>query len=518
MVLTLPAEPEVDIDPVAVAVRLRPPQRAGLEERFADTDPPPEWDLARNPRIARLLRNRKFQFALIVPNQIIFWLVIISGLAGTVVPGLNFGTAITWYLWFCLVFVMMVVVGRAWCAMSPFGGFAEWLQRRTFWQRTQRTLGLGRKVPAPIARYGFLIPVAMFLVLTFIEEFFNIAAPGNPMATSWMVIGIVASAVAFFLVFERRAFCRYFCPLTAVIGTVGAMGSVAGFRTRDRDVCVTCKTKECMRGGESGYGCPWYTWPGSAESNLSCGLCSECFKACPSDNVGLFIQRPLTSVVAPRRRRADVAWAVIVLWALVIYQQVNATNVYASLDNWLNRNLHFPHYPDPFAYVGIIAGVSLLLAGVVWLLSHALVRSDIDVGGGGGGFLDRRSRFRALFVPLAYGLIPVVGADYFARQLPKFFDFVPRLIPAMGHPFGLGSDHSALYHTSLLSGSGIVVAQVIVLALGTAAALWATWRIGTRELVAVSARPVGIRVATLGFVLASGAGAAFLYLIMHAAT
>ena len=220
-------------DPVPVAVRLRPPERAGLAERFGPSDPSPGLDLLRNPRIARLVRNRKFQFLLILPNQIIFWTVIFVGLLGTAIPGLNFGTAITWYVWFCLVFVMMVVVGRAWCAMCPFGGFAEWVQRRTFWQRTQKTLGLGRKFPEPLARLGFVLPVVTFLLLTWIEEYFNIAGPGNPAATSFMVIGIVSSALIFFLVFERRTFCRYICPLTSLIGTVGSIGSVAGFRTRD---------------------------------------------------------------------------------------------------------------------------------------------------------------------------------------------------------------------------------------------------------------------------------------------
>jgi polyferredoxin len=468
--------------------------------------------------VTRLLRNRKFQFALILPNQLVFWLVVISGFAGTVDPGLNFGTAITWYLWFCLVFVMMVVAGRAWCAMCPFGGFAEWLQRRTFWQRTQKTLGLGLKVPEPVARYGFVLAVGTFLLLTWIEEFFNIAGPGQPMATSWMVIGIVATAVTFFLVFERRSFCRYFCPLTALIGSVGAMGSVAGFRTRDREVCVSCTTKDCMRGNEKGYGCPWYTWPGSAETNLSCGLCTECFKTCPSDNVGLFVQRPLSSVITPHRRRADVAWSIVLLWGLVLYQQLNSTSIYTSFDSWLNGGLHFPHYPDPAAYVGIILGASALFGAGAWVLSRFLVRRDIELSGGEGTFVDRKSRFRALFLPLAYCVVPVVGADYFARQLPKFFEFVPRLIPAIGHPFGFGSAHSALYNTSLLGTTGIVTAQVVVIALGTAAALWATWRIGTRELVPVSGRPVLMRAATMGIVLVSGAGAISFYLIMHAAT
>ena len=241
-------------DPVSAAVRLRPAKRAGLEERFAATDPEPGLEVTRNPRVARLMRNRKFQFLLILPNQIVFWTVIFVGVLGTAIPGLNFGAAITWYVWFCLVFVMMVVVGRAWCAMCPFGGFAEWVQRRTFFRRTQKALGLGRKFPEPLARLGFLIPVVSFLVLTWIEEFFNIAGPGNPADTSWMVVGIVSSALIFFLVFERRTFCRYVCPLTTLIGTVGSMGSVAGFRTKDREVCLSCKTKDCSAAGNRATG------------------------------------------------------------------------------------------------------------------------------------------------------------------------------------------------------------------------------------------------------------------------
>jgi NosR/NirI family nitrous oxide reductase transcriptional regulator len=505
-------------DPIAVTIHLRPPQSTELPGRFAATDPPRGWDLTRIPWVAKIVRNRKFQFALILPNQIIFWLVILSGMAGTIVPGLNFGAAITWYLWFCLVFVMMVVIGRAWCVMCPFGGFGEWIQRRTFWNRKGKPLGLGLKVPEPLARYGFLISVGTFLLLTFIEEFFNISGPGAPINTSWMVLGIVGSALIFFLVFEKRSFCRYFCPLTALVGTVGAVGVAAGFRTKDRDVCLTCETKECMRGGTDGYGCPWYTWPGSAETNLACGLCSECYKGCSHDNVGLFLQKPMTSVIAPTRRRADVAWSVAILWGLVVYQQINATSGYAGLDDWLNTHIGFPRYPDPIAYVGFIAVITLATAGLAGLVGRVFARPDLQLGDRGTGFQQRTSRFRAFFMPIAYGLIPLVGADYFARQLPKFFLFVPRVIVSIGHPFGFGSVHSSLYNESLLTSSGIVIAQLLVIALGFAASMWATWRISGRDLVPISTRPVAVRLSALAIVVVCGGAAAFLYAIMHAAT
>jgi polyferredoxin len=512
-----PAEGATAREPVPIAIRLRQPQRAGADARFGPSDPPRGWDITASPRVARLVRDRRFQFLLIVPNQIIFWTVIFVGLLGTAIPGLNFGTAITWYVWFCMVFVLMVVVGRAWCAMCPFGGFAEWVQRRTFWRRTQRALGLGRKFPEPLARYGFLLPVGTFLLLTWIEEFFNIAGPGNPADTSWMVVGIVSSALIFFLVFERRTFCRYICPLTTVIGTVGSMGSVAGFRTRDRDVCLTCKTKDCMRGGENGFGCPWYTWPGSADSNLYCGLCTECYKSCPEGNVGLFLQKPLTSVTAPTRRRADVAWAIAVLWGLVLYQQINATKLYAVLDNWLNSVLHFPHYPNPVAYAGLIGLLALATAGAAWLIAAGFARRDLRFPAG-GNFLDRSSRFRAYFLPVAYGLIPVVGADYFARQLPKFFQHAPRVISSVERTFGSSSAiHSRLYSAAILSNPRIVIAQVAVIGLGMAAALWSTWRITGRELVPISRGTVGVRVATAVLVLACGLAAAGLYVLMNAA-
>jgi hypothetical protein len=62
-----------------------------------------------------------------------------------------------------------------------------------------------------------------------------------------------------------------------------------------------------------------------------------------------------------------------------------------------------------------------------------------------------------------------------------------------------------------------VFTQVVVMALGTLAAAWSTWKIAGRELVPVSRSPIGVRMATLGFVIACGAAAAALYVMMHAA-
>ncbi len=134
-----------------------------------------------------------------------------------------------------------------------------------------------------------------------------------------------------------------------------------------------------------------------------------------------------------------------------------------------------------------------------------------------GHFLDRSSRFRAYFLPITYGLIPVVGADYFARQLPKFFQHAPRLVPAVQQTFGVAAIRSPLYGARLLSDPRIVIAQVTVVALGTAAAMWSTWRIAGRELVPISRGPVGVRAVTTVLALACGLAAAWLYVLINAA-
>ncbi len=510
------SRPEGVTDPIGAAVRLRPPQGEGLAERFAATDPGPQRELTRRPWVARMLASKWFQMAVAGPVTAGFLAIIVSGLVGTSDPTLNV-TAITWYLWFCLVFVMLVAAGRAWCAMCPFGAIGDWFGAQPALQRFQKALHLGRPVPDVIARYGFLISIGTFVVLTWIEEFFNVGGPGAPHDTSLLIGGIVLVAAASFLVFERRSYCRYFCPLTALAGTIGSIGAVAGFRTKDRDVCLTCTTKDCMRGGEHSRGCPWYTWPGSAESNLSCGLCGECYKSCPNGNIGLFTQAPMTSVIAPTRRRFDVAVGVLLLWGMVLFQQVNATNGYANLDDKVNGWLHFPHYPNPVDYLGLVVLLGAVTALPIWAISRAFARRDAVFPSRGTRLLERNSRFRTYLLPLAYGLIPVVGADYFARQLPKFFTFISTAVPAVGHPFGLGSTHSAWYNSSLLSGNSLVIAQLVVMAIGIAGAVWATWRIAGRDLAPISTNATAVKVTSTGFAVACGLAATYLYVLMHAA-
>jgi hypothetical protein len=101
----------------------------------------------------------------------------------------------------------------------------------------------------------------------------------------------VAAAVALSLIFERRAFCRYVCPVGGFIGLYAQVAPVE-VRVRDAALCAAHTVKTCYTGNAAGYGCPWNVFPGSLKANTFCGVCLECLRTCPYDNVAINL-RPI---------------------------------------------------------------------------------------------------------------------------------------------------------------------------------------------------------------------------------
>ena len=494
--------------------------RHGAASTGTGAAPAGGYDLLRHGWLARWLKAPSWQFQMILPNQILFWVVIVVGLVGTSDPELNFATAITWYVWFCLVFVLILATGRGWCAVCPFGGLAEWVQRRALWSRggVRRPIGLGLAFPERVGRYGYLLPVATFGLLTWIEEFFEIAGPGDPPLTSALVVGLIVFALGSFLVFERRTFCRYLCPLSGLIGTLGAQAPLAGFAARDPQVCRDCTTKDCLRGNENGYGCPWFTWPGDGAAGLHCGLCGECFRTCPAGNVGLVLKPPLAGLLRPSARRADVAWAVACLAGIVVYQQLNATAWYTAVDDGLNALTGVPHYPNPVGYLGVIALVGLLAAVPAWSAARRLLRQDLALPVRGSSFVYGATRFRVVFVPLMYAAIPLVGSDYLARQLPKFLDNAAKVIPAAARMLGAVSAADSPPAAFVMADQATVVAvQLVVVAAGTLASMVAAYRISRSELAVAFRAPVPATAAAVALMAAGGGLIGWLFVLIQAA-
>ena len=214
-----------------------------------------QYSLSRLPLIGHFFSKLVIKPWLLLGCRIIaaamFLLVIYAGLFGTAVPERNIATVLTWTVWWSAVVISVFFVGSAWCAICPWDAIASWLVRRKLWRRGAESTSLNLKVPK---MFRSIWPaLLMFIGLTWLELGAGVTI--SPYATALMALLMVVLATISLAVYERKAFCRYFCAVGRTLGAYGAMAPIA-LRPIDNQVCAECKTLECYHGTKDIEPCP----------------------------------------------------------------------------------------------------------------------------------------------------------------------------------------------------------------------------------------------------------------------
>jgi polyferredoxin len=274
--------------------------------------------LTSQPLIKRLLVSRWPQWILLVLLLAGFLFAILSGLIGTPVGNRNFGIVFVWIAWWAVLILAAVpLFGRGWCAICPIPLPGEWAQRG-------RVLGPGETGAAKTSRRRW--PKALRnmwlqnLSFTLVALFSSVILT-NPAVTSVVLAAMLFLGIGLSLVFERRSFCRYVCPVGGFIGLY-AQAAPLELRIRDRAACRACATKPCYNGSAAGYGCPWDVFPGGLEKNTYCGLCMECLRTCPNENIDLNLRPFAADLEKPSGRLDEAFKAFIMLGSAMIYAGV----------------------------------------------------------------------------------------------------------------------------------------------------------------------------------------------------
>ncbi len=378
-------------------------------------------DLARWRPLRWLLARRALQFALIAPNLFFFTVIVLAGLAGTATGAINFSTIFVWLAWWgLLVLVLIPLGGRLWCAMCPIPAPGEWLARGAIVRHRHQPLGLGRSWPRPLQNSWPAFGALLILVL------FGLVVTTRPLVTSLLLLGFAAVALLTHLVFERRVFCRYLCPVGGLIG-VYALTAPLELRARDLAVCRDCRSKACFRGGDA-YPCPTFQFPGGGMlRNTHCVLCTECVKACPYDNVALRLRPFGADLAVTRGRRADEAWIALLLLGTALAHSVIKLGPWGWIKSWANLE-------DPvefLLYAALFLGTALVALPAAHLLAAWLSRALTGTW---------HLSVRRLFVDHAYALVPLSLGAWMAFTLAVVLpnlSYIPRVL---SDPFGWGWD------------------------------------------------------------------------------
>lgn len=430
-------------------------------------------ELTRNPFIKNALKSRYPQLAVFIVILAGYIFAILAGLIGTPVGSHNFSIVFVWIAWWAiLILVAVPFFGRGWCAVCPIPLPGEWLQRGAVLSPPEkRPKWFNLRVPK-MFRNIWLQNISFLLLALFSSVLLT-----TPNITGIVLAAMLFAAIGLSTIFERRAFCRYLCPVGGFIGLYSQAAPIE-LRIKDKQVCITCEGKPCYNGSQAGYGCPWDVFPGGLTKNTYCGLCMECIRTCPHDNIAVNL-RPFSADLAKPSIRMDEAFkAFIMLGSAMIYAGVLLGPWGAFKDAAYNVGTS-----AWFIYAIIFLAIIFVILPGFFTLGILKTKSALPL--------------KQRFASLATALIPLGLMFWVAFSLSFVLTNASYIIAALSDPLGLGwnlfGTANAVWQPMLFS--ILAPAQTLALVGGL------IWSARTAQKAAKEIRTSSISVMAFSFIL-----------------
>ena len=357
------------------------------------------------PGIRRFLAARHHYAYLRTAGDVLFVLVVVSGLFGPGDARSNVAVFLSWgFIWPSIV-LSWFFVGRMWCGICPFPGLGVFLQRRGI------TLSLS--VPKVLRKYGVYASVILLALIIWTEVVAGLDR--SPIGTSFFVLSIVFGAALFSVFFPGQAWCRHLCPLGRISGAAATL-SITEFRP-DHEKCRGCETFACKKGLDGKRGCPVYLGAYSVQNNLHCLVCGHCLPFCDRDSPQLLLRNPYSELIRNKGRYITCSYIVPFLIGSQLARFLRKKEIYSQL-------AAFSGWPDAVLF-------SLLL-----LLGFGFSLMIIRLGARLFGI--NEDPMFGKFSPMVPILIPMAFTGELVYRLGYFAAGVGDFIPTVGRQTGAG--------------------------------------------------------------------------------
>lgn len=403
-------------------------------------------NLLENKAIKGILKSRWFPGIIQLPVLAIFALIVFELMAGPGSAHDNFGTAGTWVLWWPLIPIIFLLLGRFWCAICPFATVSDWIQK---------VVGNNRPVPRFLKKYGIWLIDAFFILITWADHTFGIIE--SPRGSGILLLIITTGVIISGSFFERRTWCRYLCFLGGLSGNYARSGSLELRATPE--TCAKCKTQSCYKGNQSTPGCPMFEFPRTMESMASCNLCANCIKTCPNDSIQLTTRVPSKGLWSIRKPKFEESFLAIIIMGIVFVQNITMLEVWqemlAKLEVFVGTTNYFVTFTITFIIAMAIPVLALFVSS--YFAKAANKKSTIQN-----------------FAIFGYALIPLDLAGHIAHNLFHLLAEGKSVIYTFAALFGVDT-HGA--SAAILSNSTIQLLQFGLIALGTFGSIYTAYRI-----------------------------------------
>jgi transcriptional regulator with AAA-type ATPase domain/NAD-dependent dihydropyrimidine dehydrogenase PreA subunit len=306
----------------------------------------------------------------------------------------NIALNLFWAWWWPLILIGFPFVGRLWCSICPFMIYGEVVQKLSLWLVPRQLKHWPRD---QADRWGGWFLFGLFSLIFLWEELWNLE--NTAYLSSCLLLLITAGAMIFSVLFERRFWCRYLCPIGGMNGLFAKL-SMTELRAQQGTCSAECTTYQCYKGGpvkgegQETNGCPLYSHPAQLVDNRDCVLCMTCLKACPHRSVEFNLRPPGIELWTTHQPRPHEVSLLFLLLGGVFLHRL------PELQTWLGLNFHLTEF---WTHAGVSVGV-LAIAALIPIAGHGMLR------------LLSPGKHRP-FLELAYGYLPLVLGGTLAHYL-----------------------------------------------------------------------------------------------------
>lgn len=376
------------------------------------------------PWLRRVLLSRWYPEGIWVVMMAIFVPVTLAGFVGPQTRDSSVTLNLFWAWWWPGYLFLFVFVGRLWCAVCPFMITAEWIRRLSLWVWPRQQLPWNTQW---LNRWGAWILFGGFVAIYLWETLWDL--PHHAYLSAWLLVAIAAGAVLFSLVYERRLWCRYLCPIGGMNGMFAKLAMVELRSTQQ--VCGSqCNTFGCYKGsaatpvtfvdalpteGQATGGCPLYSHPAQLQDNRDCMFCMTCLKACPNRSAQLNLRFPNSDLLDQHRGVwAEAALLLLLLGGVFMHHS-------SRVLGWLGVQ-NFPMDADHLLTSTPVVMALLSIPALATYLTHAIARLlDPDQPG---------------YLTLIYAYLPMTLAANLAHYVPAAVTEAGQILPVLARTLG----------------------------------------------------------------------------------
>lgn len=428
------------------------------------------------PGLGRFLKWRHSRTVLQIPLLIVSVVMILQGLFGPALAPKNLASVLTWIHFRGALVLILLCAGNFFCLACPFM-LVRNAARRFFkpWMNWPRPLR------------NKWASVALFVAILFLYELFDLW--NSPWWTAWLIVGYFVAALVIDGVFKHATFCKFVCPI-GQFNFVASTVSPLEVKVRDQGVCVTCGTKDCIRGRRDRptspdfvvlqRGCELALFQPLKAGNMDCTFCLDCVHACPHDNVGVLSRVPAAELmIDPMRsgvglfsRRKDIAALTTVFCFGALLNAFGMVSPVYAVEKWLGGVLRVQAEAPVLALIcGFFLVVEpLLLLGLAAWLTKVWSGSPRAI-------MPLAVRYSYALAPLGFGMWLAHYGFHFFSGLYTFIPVTQNLFASLGWPI-LGAP---LWRLTGIPSRFIQPMEIGFLLLGLAGSLLVAFRLAEED-------------------------------------